>query len=794
VGCAAQFDGTTSYDQDEEGESIQHWYWYYGDGSGWNDDGAEPSHVYDTAGTYWVWLYVVDDEATESLPEDDDYCCVYVVEVEKVEAGGKETGQTLYRANDYLDEPDKKTELSQSVQATLNPDVTTPESFYWTPRGSSPTLPRIDPNESTSATFYAKDHDNYTITAHCGTSSKSMNIAVEGVDIATASISAADETTESYNIFRNDNFDQQLNPTSTAGHTTCYDPDHTDDSLAGDSSDEIGTITLTTETYGDSQAEVKFEVSSAIIKLYKSESEKLEFGTYYLASSLPGSLKVEGTSTGSTILTATIKTQDNYTATDQLKIRVVPLNLAAFDPWVNSAHEICNAEDLIIRLNNNDSDNDDIIDLLDPTIAGGDPDIAKICLAKPSGIDDSDISGSITMTFPANVNAFKNNDKTGGSAPTSYSLSDLPADIFLEGKNMSSDTLDTQVKVTMTLDSGVVCRDEILYTVINILVSKCSDTWLPTQGGSTNITGTLDPPISEVSKTHNFALNASSENGYCCNMGTQTDKDLQFQAQTGFTISGANNEFAERTSTSGSETVQVDSFDYGSYGKIEYKVTIGSRTFIGHIPGNPLQEFARIPRDDDENDIADAWPHNAGNKTDDTDNTPGGANNGDGLSRYEEYRGFFIGGSHIRTEADTKDLFIYDQHGIGFGNAGALGFTLRSINSNEWSGTSGRRINHKQDNDQCGIWLRDGGANGQGILGLCFLGTPNGGDDPIVYVQEILNLGGTQANVDKTIAHEIGHDVDIVGDHGTPPNCMMNQGLLIRTSYCTTCLSQRKLH
>jgi hypothetical protein len=199
----------------------------------------------------------------------------------------------------------------------------------------------------------------------------------------------------------------------------------------------------------------------------------LAFNTRYAANSLPGSLKVEGISTGEATLTATIITQDDDTAKDQLKIKVIPLNLVAVDPAPSSdKHEICHKDKLIICVNNNDSDGDDVNDLIDFFIPGGDPDLAKITLQKPSNAVDSDISGDITVTFPANINAFKNQDKTGGAAPTTYSLSDLPKDIYLEGATASSDILNSAVKVEMTLDSGVKCHDEIRYTVVHLEILK----------------------------------------------------------------------------------------------------------------------------------------------------------------------------------------------------------------------------------------------------------------------------------------------------------------------------------
>jgi len=119
-------------------------------------------------------------------------------------------------------------------------------------------------------------------------------------------------------------------------------------------------------------------------------------------------------------------------------------------------------------VNNNDSDGDGVMDLSDSCISGGDPDLAKIKLEKPAGVVASDISGNITVTFPANMNAFLNQDKTGGPAPASYSFSALPVDIYLEGVTASSDILDSKVKAEMTLNSGVKCHDEIWYTVIEV--------------------------------------------------------------------------------------------------------------------------------------------------------------------------------------------------------------------------------------------------------------------------------------------------------------------------------------
>jgi len=396
---------------------------------------------------------------------------VYVVEVINVKADTKEAGETLYLANDKLDEPANRTEINQSVEAILWPSPTTlPDGFSWSPACVS--LPKICPDDTEAATFTHKDHGSSTITATCGSSSESMNIAIEGVNISTSGITEENEMTETYNVFLNENFNQELNPTSPAGHTTCYDKDHSDDSWSGDRYDELGTISLAAQTCGDDEAKVKFEGSN--IKLYKSQTEKLSLSTYYTLSTLPASLRVEGTNAGTTTLKATIKTQDDYTAKDELKIKVIPVDLTAVDPAPSSdEHEICHKHKLFIGVNDNDSDNDGQVDLSDSSIPGGDPDLIHIKLEQPTGAVDSDISGDITITWPSNINAWQDSDKSGGAASGSYSsVGGLPDDIYLEGVSASSGILTSEVKVEMTLDSGVKCRDEIRYSVVDVDVVK----------------------------------------------------------------------------------------------------------------------------------------------------------------------------------------------------------------------------------------------------------------------------------------------------------------------------------
>jgi hypothetical protein len=244
--------------------------------------------------------------------------------------------------------------------------------------------------------------------------------------------------------------------------------------LAGDADDELGPISFNAQTYGDGGARVTFQGYG--IKLYDSDKNVLEFDNNYDGEpnyspiAIGNTLYVEGIVPGISTLTVILKTQDGFTASDQLLIKVIPLNLTADDPAPSSdQHEICHKDKLIIAVNTNDSDGDGTIDLLDSNVPGGDPDLAMITLQTPYYAEESDISGGIiNVTFPSNITANKSRDKTEGPAPTTYSLSELPVDIYLEGDVNSTGILDSMVMAEMTLDSGVKCRDEIRYTVVHL--------------------------------------------------------------------------------------------------------------------------------------------------------------------------------------------------------------------------------------------------------------------------------------------------------------------------------------
>ncbi|WP_321474597.1 hypothetical protein [uncultured Paludibaculum sp.] len=109
----------------------------------------------------------------------------------------------------------------------------------------------------------------------------------------------------------------------------------------------------------------------------------------------------------------------------------------------------------------------------------------------------------------------------------------------------------------------------------------------------------------------------------------------------------------------------VASYDWGAWGTIRVSALLDDgRTITGTYKD---ATFARLPRRSSDSKIADAWKEQTGfGGADDEDNDEqpaGDGHNGDGLTLYEEYRGFYENGDHIRTRPDRKDLFVLDKIG-----------------------------------------------------------------------------------------------------------------------------------
>jgi hypothetical protein len=116
--------------------------------------------------------------------------------------------------------------------------------------------------------------------------------------------------------------------------------------------------------------------------------------------------------------------------------------------------------------------------------------------------------------------------------------------------------------------------------------------------------------------------------------------------------------------------VTIGCNDYGAYGKISVQVKIDGQWMYAKDEKSS-SNYINLPYDADGNNIADTWELD--NKvlgkpaSWDEDSTPKNQKkDGDGMTNYEEYRGFFLsktqGGpvEHVRTDPNKKEMFVID--------------------------------------------------------------------------------------------------------------------------------------
>jgi hypothetical protein len=234
-------------------------------------------------------------------------------------------------------------------------------------------------------------------------------------------------------------------------------------------------------------------------------------------------------------------------------------------------------------------------------------------------------------------------------------------------------------------------------------------------------------PLQEKARKFTFALvRVSHEPGVCMNYPAKPkkdpDPDLQFDrdAQQGLIVVDDKDQpvktgLKARTNEGAhtQATAVVGAYDWGAYGEIRVTAVMpDKREIIGYLKTDKSRPFILIPKRKDRSFIADAWKEKWKKEVpnifeladdDDTEDDPGrlnkraepgpgtcrnrcdghlrclGGHKGDGLTLYEEYRGFYVGGKHRRTNPGKKDVFIHSRPGTNAGDGIMLFRTISGL-------------------------------------------------------------------------------------------------------------------
>jgi len=331
------------------------------------------------------------------------------------------------------------------------------------------------------------------------------------------------------------------------------------------------------------------------------------------------------------------------------------------------------------------------------------------------------------------------------------------------------------------------------------------ENWMPeagpdqnTPGNSMEIRVVLQPkgqPGKLPKRTAKFKfelIDVSQEPGICLNSPPKdqawSSSDLRMDAGSNrqLAVLDPMGQTAESASGLLESGVRVSSYDYGAWGKLKVTAILDDGTsIVGHLKNKPDVESLSIPKDDNGNHIADYWESlmsvtDSSADSDDDRHPKGNGDAGDGLSLYEEYRGFMINGQHFRTDPTYKDVFVYDQDQMSLGDYAASGLDIHSVRQEETYKTKSQQnqliinFNHGYAHlgDKFVLLLKDDPSlSERGLLGLADcgpVGNPQPGLPKTCRSIGVAVDGNLQLNTNhpfsqliSTIAHELAHGSNV---------------------------------
>jgi hypothetical protein len=401
-----------------------------------------------------------------------------------------------------------------------------------------------------------------------------------------------------------------------------------------------------------------------------------------------------------------------------------------------------------------------------------------------------------------------------GGTPTPYPTTiDRGTPTPTEPTETPTPTDPTPFPTTIERPTPTITPPPDLPVKLGILLER-DNYWIPEADKTTQATATIfrwDPTYSRwvypglPRKITFHFVKRSKEEGVCLNYGHGDDPDIGIEPDKNKKLecSGENHMDSFDTAVTKnmviSQTVVLSNYDYGTFSRLE--ATADDCVPLKQAPDGTLIECSPvdaqkdIPKDDNNNQISDFYEDIQGEHPkadDDEDNNPiGNGKKGDGMTAYEEYRGFMCKGNFVRTSWDTKDLFIYNPDGFNVMEFDIKsGIACHEIDFDEYD--LNRVVNFNRGHativQQHGLRLVDGDP-GPGLAGksvhwralgwlgldgtylddfLTWIAGGSGMGPPKNVVKVVISSGQMHAGL---VPHELGHSVGVYhhGDGPFPP-------------------------
>lgn len=211
--------------------------------------------------------------------------------------------------------------------------------------------------------------------------------------------------------------------------------------------------------------------------------------------------------------------------------------------------------------------------------------------------------------------------------------------------------------------------------VTQITLHEIDRSWYPSEAGTISTYVEWNEAVQPVAVRFTL-FEITNEKGYCLNSREKHESlditfDTVWASEHHFEFDDVEGEKNTMRATlrslnlTGRQEVKINSYDYGGWAKLKVELMFENTW----VPADNLP-FITIPFDEDRDKIADKWEEEYGVQTlaPDWDEETGNGHTreGDGITLYEEYRGFFTlpGNTYKRTDPNVKDLFVIDPEGL----------------------------------------------------------------------------------------------------------------------------------
>jgi hypothetical protein len=289
----------------------------------------------------------------------------------------------------------------------------------------------------------------------------------------------------------------------------------------------------------------------------------------------------------------------------------------------------------------------------------------------------------------------------GGTGPATFSpvLSDktqtLPASGYILTGSQTA-TMNSPMQPLSVLFGGQPAQIQVTITwdiepgllePAEVVVQKTTEfqNWRPTAGSGGTIGNNLNLTAKLQAKgggTTNVQAayfiweltNCSKEPGYAMNAPLDSpSRDFDLKIESGTPTLIPQDTLGQKAQTEAGQLTQssivIGPYDWGAFGTIKVTAMMpdGSQ-IVGYLDGDTTQTDVRLPMRSASSFIADAWKkaHGVDGVSDSADNETdpnGDGSAGDGLTLYEEYRGFIEDGQHVEGDPKKKDIFIVNTAG-----------------------------------------------------------------------------------------------------------------------------------